>query len=161
MHIYMSAHIQTYTYIHTHIQNVYMNARKHAWNDGAAANARGAVADAGSFAHLFCSTQSNHISHLQCKYFVDTLWVQFTHFLKHQYSSNPHPLFPIYPRTVRGPRASAVLLFYTDQMNRAHNSEEAPLSFTMAPCVVVERLEGKHWCIRAAVGEHEGIQARE
>ena len=38
-----------------------MNARKHAWNDGAAANARGAVADAGSFARLFRSTQSNHI----------------------------------------------------------------------------------------------------
>ena len=42
----MSAHIHTYTYIHTHIQNVRMNARKHAWNDGAAANARGAVVDA-------------------------------------------------------------------------------------------------------------------
>jgi len=26
-----------------------MNARKHAWNDSAAANVRGAVADAGSF----------------------------------------------------------------------------------------------------------------
>ena len=45
----MSAHIHTYTYIHTHIQNVHMNTRKHAWNDGAAANARGAVVDAGSF----------------------------------------------------------------------------------------------------------------
>jgi len=53
IHIYMSADIHTYTYIHTHIQNVDMNDRKHAWNDGAAANARGAVADAGSFARLF------------------------------------------------------------------------------------------------------------
>jgi len=70
IHIYMSAHIHTYTYIHTHIQKVHMNARKHAWNDGAAANARGAVADAGSFARLFRSTQSNHISHLQCKDFM-------------------------------------------------------------------------------------------
>ena len=66
----MSAHIHTYTYIHTHIQNVHMNARKHAWNDGAAANVQGAFADEGSFALVFRSTQSNHISHLQCKDFI-------------------------------------------------------------------------------------------
>ena len=84
-----------------------------------------------------------------------------THFLKHQYPSTPHPLFPIYPRTVRGSRASAVLLFYTDQMNRVHSSKEAPRSFTMAPCVDVERFEGKKRCRRAAVSEHAGIQARE
>ena len=66
----MSAHIHTYTYMHTHIQNVHMNAHKYAWNDGAAANVQGAVADEGSFALLFCSTQSNHISHLQCKDFI-------------------------------------------------------------------------------------------
>ena len=138
IHIYMSAHIHTYTYIHTHIQNVHMNARKHAWNDGAAANARGAVADAGSFARLFRSTQPHFAPPMQ--------GLHFTHFLKHQYSSTPHPLFPTYTRTVRGPRASAVLLFYTEQMNRVHSSEEAPCSFTMAPCVVVERLEGKQQC---------------
>ena len=52
-----------------------MNARKHAWNNGAAENVRGAVSDAGSFAHLFRSTQSNHISHLQCKdLIVPTSW---------------------------------------------------------------------------------------
>ena len=66
----MSAHVHTYTYMHTHIQNVRMNAHKHAWNDGTPANARGAVADTGSFARLFRSTQSNHISHLQCKVFI-------------------------------------------------------------------------------------------
>ena len=44
-----------------------MNARKHAWNDSAA---QGAVADQGSFALPFRSTQSNHISHLQCKDFI-------------------------------------------------------------------------------------------
>jgi len=80
-----------------------------------------------------------------------------THFLKHQYPSTPHPLFPTYPRTVRGPRASAVLLFYTEHMNRVYSSEEALRSFTMALCVVVERLEGKQQCSRAAVGEHAGI----
>jgi len=60
------------TYIHTHIQNVYINTRKHAWNDSAAANVQGAVADQlpGSFARLFRSTQLNHISHLQCKDFI-------------------------------------------------------------------------------------------
>jgi len=35
-----------------------------------------------------------------------------------------------------------------------HNSGEALCSFTMAPCVVVERLEGKQQCSRAPVGEH-------
>jgi len=70
IHIYMSTHIHMYTYIHTHIQYVHMLARMHAWNDGAAANARGAVADAGSFARLFRATQSYHMSHLQCKDFI-------------------------------------------------------------------------------------------
>jgi len=84
-----------------------------------------------------------------------------THFLWHQYPSIPHTLFPTYPRTVRGPRVSAVLLFYTDQMNRVHSSEEAPCSFTMAPCVVVERLEGQQRCSRAPVDEHAELQARE
>jgi len=42
-----------------------------------------------------------------------------------------------------------------------HSSEEAPCSFTMAPCVVVERLEGKQQYSRAAVSEHAGIQAQE
>ena len=58
----MSAHIHKYTYIHTHIQNVYMNACKHAWNDGAAANVQGAVAYQGSFALLFRSTQEEYLS---------------------------------------------------------------------------------------------------
>jgi len=141
----MSAHIHTYTYIQTHIQNVHMNARKHAWNNSAAANAQGAVVERGSFARLFRPTQSNHISH----------------FLNHQYPSTPHPLFPTYPRTVRRLRASALLLFNTDQMNRVHTSEEAPRSFTMAPCVVEERFEAKQRCNRAAVSQHAGIQARE
>jgi len=79
MHIYTYIHVRTHTHIHiythTHIQNMHMNARMHAWNDGAAANARGAVADAASFARLFRLTQSNHILHLQCKDFmVPTSW---------------------------------------------------------------------------------------
>ena len=154
IHTYMSAHIHIYTYIHTHTQNVRMKACKHAWNDGAAANARGAVLERGSFARLFRSTQS------KLHFAPPMQGLHCTHFLKHQYPSTPHPLFPTYPRTVRRVRASAVLLFYTDQMNRVHSSQEAPRNFTMAPCVVVERLEGKQRCSRAAVSEHAGIQAR-
>ena len=66
----MSAHIHTYTYIHTHKKDIHMNARKEVWNDGAAANARGVIVERGSFARLFRSTQSNYISHLECKDFV-------------------------------------------------------------------------------------------
>ena len=69
-YIHMSAHVHTYTYVDTRIKNVHMNKRKHAWNDGAAANAQGVVVERESFARLFRSTQSNHISHLQCKDFV-------------------------------------------------------------------------------------------
>ena len=47
-----------------------------------------------------------------------------------------------------------------DQMNGVHSPEEAPRSFTMAPCVAVERLEAKQRCSRAAVSKHAGIQAR-
>ena len=47
-----------------------MNTRKHAWNDGATANVQAAVAGKGSIALLFRSTQSTHISHLQCKDFI-------------------------------------------------------------------------------------------
>ena len=141
IHIYMSAHIHTYTYIHTHIQNVHMNARKHAWNDGTAANARGAVVERGSFARLFRSTQSNHISHLQCKDFiVPTSW----------YTNTPPPPIPSSQHTPEqfadGGQAQfycSTKKFYTDQMNRVHSSEEAPRSFAMAPCVVVERFEEK------------------
>ena len=44
---------------------------------------------------------------------------------------------------------------------RPHNSGEAPCSFTMAPCVVVERFEGKQQCSRAPVGEHAEVQAQD
>ena len=44
---------------------------------------------------------------------------------------------------------------------RPHNSGEAPCSFTMAPCVVVERLEGKQQCNRAPVGKQAEVQAQD
>jgi len=75
-----------------------MHAHKHTWNNGAAATTQGADADAGSFARLFHST-NNH-SHLA----PPMLGLHGTHFLRHQYSSTTHHLFPTYPRTVGGPR---------------------------------------------------------
>jgi len=79
-----------------------------------------------------------------------------THLLKHKYLSSPHPLFPIYLRTVRGLWASAVVLFYTDQMNRANSSEEAPRSFTMEwPLRSCRKIGGK-----AAVQQSRSTSSR-
>ena len=66
----MSAHMYTYTYIHTRTQNVHMNARKNVWNDSAAANVQGAVADKKVLHVFFVRRNQNHISHLQCKDFI-------------------------------------------------------------------------------------------
>ena len=44
---------------------------------------------------------------------------------------------------------------------RPRNSGEAPCSFTMAPCIVVERLERNQQCSRAPVGEHADVQAQD
>jgi len=154
IHIYMSAHIHTYTYIHTHIPNIHMNARKHAWNDGAAATVQGAVADKEALHFSFVRRNQTTICTSNAR----------TSLYPHPAAPIPlHPPSPLpnIPQSSSRPRASAVLLFYTDQMNRVHSVEEAPHSFTLAPCVVVERLEGKQRCSRAAVGERAGIQARE
>ena len=71
MHIHKNIHVRTHTHICTHTYKMYVwNARKHAWNDGAVANVQGAVADQGSFALLFRSTHTTHISHLQGKDFI-------------------------------------------------------------------------------------------
>jgi len=127
IHIYMSAHIHTYTYTHTHIQNVHINARMHAWNDGATAKR----ARSHCRRRKLCTSLS--FDAVKPHFAPPMQGPHCTHFLKHQCPCTPHPLFPTYPRTVRGPRTSTVLLFYTDQMNRVHCSEEAPRSFTMTP----------------------------
>ena len=110
IHMYMSAHIHRYTYIYTHIQNVRMNTRTHAWNDGAAANARCCRRRELCMSLSFDAIKPHFAPPMQ--------GLHCTHFLEQQY----HPLFPTYPRTARGPRASAVLLFYTEHMNRVYNS---------------------------------------
>jgi len=152
IHTYMSAHIHTYTYIHTHIQNMHMNARLERQHGSERARSR-------CRRRKLCTSLS--FDAIKPNIAPPMQGLHCTHLQKHQYPSTPYPFFPTYPRTVHGPRASAVLLFDTDQMNRVHISEEAPCSFTMAPCVVVERLEGKQRCSRAPVGEHAELQARE
>jgi len=152
----MFINTHTYTHIRTHIQHVHMHTRKHAWNDSAAATARGADADAGSSACLFRLTQSTTFSTSNARTSLYPL------------PETPIPLNPPSPipnipqnSSVARTAASAVLLFHTDQHNRVHHSEEVPRSFTMATCVVVGRLEGKQRCSRAPVGEHAGRQTRE
>ena len=141
IHIYMSAHVHTYTYIHTHIHvhvHTYTYIHTHMYILCDSERARSRCRER----KLWKSLSFDAIKPL---FAPPTQGLHCTHFLKHQYPSTPHPLFPTYPRTVCGlqARAAAVLLFYTDQMNTVHSSEEVIHNFTMAPCVVVERLEGK------------------
>jgi len=158
MHIHTYIHVRTHTHIHmyTHTDTkcTYEHTQARLERQGSSERARSRCRERKLCTSLSFDAIKPHfappIQGLHC-----------THFLKHQYPFTPHPLFPTYPRTVCRLRASAVLLFYTDQMNRVHSSEEAPRSFTMAPCVVVERLEEKERCSRAAVSEHAGIQSRE
>ena len=147
-------HTHTYTHIHTRIQHIHMHTRKHAWNDSGAATARGVDADAGSFAHLLCSTQSATFS-------TPMLGLHWTHFLRHQYPSTPHPLFLTYPRTVYRQRQTRVYCSTLINTTEYTTLKEGPCSFTMAPCVVVERLEGKHGCSRAPLDKRAGCRARE
>jgi len=157
MHIYTFIHVRTHTHIHiyTHTHTKCTYERTHARLERRRGSER---ARSHYRRRKLCTSLS--FDAIKPHFEPPMQGLHCTYFLKHQYPSTPHSLFPTYPRTVRGPRASA-LLFYTDQMNRVHSSEEAPCSFTMAPCVVVERLEGKQRCSRAAVSEHAGNQARE
>ena len=131
IHIYMSAHIHTYTYIHTHIQNVHMKRTQ----------ARLERRHSSERARSRCRPRK-----LCTSLSFDAIKPHFAppnkdFIVPTSCSSNtsiPHPLFLAYPTTVRSLR-----------------------SFTMALCVVVERLKGKQRCSRAAVSEYAGIQAQE
>ena len=157
-HIYIPTHMCIRIHMHkntfTHIQHIHMHTHKHAWNDSAAATARGAHIDAGSSARLFRSTQSTTFSTSNARTSLHPL-------PETPIPLNPPSPLPNIPQNSSRTAASAVLLFHTDQHNRVHNSEEAPRSFTMAPCVVAERLEGTQRCSRAPVDEHAGRRARE
>jgi len=154
IHIYMSAHIHTYTYIHTHTKCTYVRTQARLERRCGSDHARSWCRRKKPCTFFAFDAIKPHLA-------PPMLGLHCTHFLRHQYPSTPHALFPTYLRTVRAPRASVILLFHTDPMNRVHSSEEAPRSFTMAPCVVVERLEGKQRCSRAPVDEHADVLARE
>jgi len=145
MHIYTYIHVRTHTHIHiythTHTKCTYELTQTRLERRRGSERAKSRCRE-----RKLCKSFS--FDAIKPHFAPPMQGLHCTHFLKHQYPSTPHPLFPTYPRTVRGLResAAAVLLFYTDQMNRVHSSDEAPRSFTMAPCVVVERLEEKQRC---------------
>ena len=153
IHICMFINTRTHTHIRTHIQHVHMHTRKHAWNDSAAATARGADADAGSSTRLFRSTQSTTFSTSNARTSLYPLPETLI-------PLNPASPLPNIPQNSSWAAASAVLLFHIDQHNRVHDSEEVRRSFTIAPCLVVEGLEAKQWCSRAPVDEHAGRRAQ-
>jgi len=99
-----------------------MNARAHAWNDGAAGDARGAVTDAVRSARLFRSTQSNHISYLQCIYIyvhIRESWGDQT--LTHHFSyvaSYTDPLLFLFEQTHNYPVDDQGLSPWMSQLSR-------------------------------------------
>jgi len=104
IHIHIHTHMQIYTYIHvrththihiyTHIYKMYICT--HASTPDTTARQRPCE-------ELTQTQEALHISlfdaikpHLA----PPMLGLHLTHFLRHQYPSTPHPLFPTYPRTV-------------------------------------------------------------
>jgi len=130
IHIYMSAHIHTYTYIHTHTECTY---ETHASTPGTTAQQRTCKEPLQTKEALHFSFVRRNPTTFCTSNARTSLYPRPAALIPLHH----HPLFPTYPRTFRILR-----------------------SFTMAPCVVVERLEGKQRCSRAAVSEHAGIQAR-
>jgi len=141
IHICMFILTHTYTHIHIRIQHIHMHTRKHALNDSAAAAARGAHADAGSSVS-FVQRNQPHLA-------PPMLGLHCTCFLRHQYPSTAHPLFPTYTRTVYRQRQARFYCSTLINTTEYTTLKEVSCSFTMAPCVVVERLEGKYGCIGA------------
>jgi len=140
MHIYTYIHVRTHTHIHiythTHTKCTYERTQARLERQHGSERARSRCRRRKLCTSLLFDAIKPHFA-------PPMQGLHCTHFLNTNTPPPPIPFFPKYPRTVRGPRASAVLPFYTDQMNRVHSSEEAPRNFTMAPCVVVERLVGK------------------
>jgi len=158
MHIYTYIHVRTHTHIHIYTRTHTKCTHEHTHASTPGTTTRQRTCKELLQTRKLCTSLS--FDAIKPHFAPSMQGLHCTHVLQHHYPSTPHPLFPTYPRTVRS-RGQVQLLFYTDQMNRVHSSEEAPRSFTMAPCVVVERLEGKQRWSRAVVSEHAGIQARE
>jgi len=118
MHIYTYIHVRTHTHIHiyTHAHTKCTYERMQARLERQCGSER---ARSRCRRRKLCTSLS--LDAIKPQFAPPIQELQCTHFLKHQYPSTPHPLFPTYPRTVRAPGASTVLLFYTDQMNRVHS----------------------------------------
>jgi len=160
-------YIYTYTHMHTHTYaQEYICT--HASTPGTTAlrlreelmqtpeaTAWGADADAGSSARLFRWMKSTTFSTSNARTSLYSL-------PETPITLNPPSPLPNIPQNSSRTAASADLpwLFHTDQHNRVHHSDEVPRSFTMAPCVVVERLEGMQRCSKAPIGDHAGRRAR-
>jgi len=121
MNIYTYIHVRTHTHIHiythTHTKCTYDCTQARLEQRRSSERARSCCRR-----RKLCTTLS--FDAIKLHFAPPMQGLHCNHFLKHQYPSTSYPLFPTYPRTVSGPWASAVLLFYTDQMNRVHSSEE-------------------------------------
>jgi len=100
MHIYAYIHVRTHTHIHIYTHTYKMYICTHTSTPGTTARQRPRK-------ELMQTQEALHVSFVrrnQSRWAPPMLGFHCTHFLRHQYSSTPHPLFPTYPRTVRGPR---------------------------------------------------------
>ena len=155
MHIYTCIHVRTqhtYTHTHTHTKCTYERTLARLERRRGSERARSRCRRRKLCTSLSFDTIKPHFA-------PPMQWLHCTHFLKHQYPSTPHLLFPTYPRTVRGPWTSAVLLFYTDQMNRVYSSEEAP-QLHNGPLYSCTKIGGKA-AAQQSRSKHAGIQARD
>jgi len=109
MRIPIHIHIQIYTCLHVH-KHIYIHTYTHTHTTCTCARmqARLERQRCSDCARSWCrrrklctSFSFDAINHISAP---PMLGLYCTHFLRHQYHSTPHPLFPIYPRTVRGPQ---------------------------------------------------------
>jgi len=108
MHIYTYIHVRTHTHIHihahTHTKCTYAHMQPRLERRRGSQRARSWYRRREPCTSFTCDAMKPHSA-------PPMLGLHCTHFLRHQYPSTPNPLFPTYPRKVRGPRTSAVLLF--------------------------------------------------
>jgi len=147
-HAYTYIHARLYTYIHTHTcahtYSIYICT--HASTPGTKALQR-------LREELMQMPEALHVSFVQgnqTTFGTSNARTSLYQLPETPISLNPPSPLPNIPQNSSRTVTSAVLLFHTDIDNRVHDSEEAPHSFTVAPCVVVTRLEGKQRCGRVS-----------
>jgi len=98
VHIYACSYTHIHTHIYAHTYNMYICT--HAGTPGTTLLQR-------LREELMQMPEAPHVSFVhrnQPHVAPSMLWLHCTHFLRHQYPSTLHPLFPAYPRTIHGPR---------------------------------------------------------